>query len=84
MFNGNIAAIAKNCRCTLRGLVDGLEPKARELRDLSEIGDYEEWKNSKKSISNPIDLPEKKAATIKAAYIAEYRRKAASIGKKKK
>ena len=73
-----------NCRCTVRGLVDGLEPKARELRDLSEIGDYEEWKKRKKSESNPIDLPEKKAAVIKGAYIAEYRRKAASIGKKRK
>lgn len=73
-----------NCRCSLRGLVDGLEPKARELRDLSEIGDYEEWKNSKKSESNPIDLPEKKAAAIKGAYIAEYRRKAATVGKGKK
>lgn len=36
-----------NCRCTLRGLVDGLEPQARKYRDLSEIGDYEEWKKSK-------------------------------------
>lgn len=78
------AAEVYNCRCSLRGLVDGLEPKARELRDLSEIGDYEEWKKSKKSESNPIDLPEKKAAAIKGAYIAEYRRKAASVGKGKK
>lgn len=62
-----------NCRCTLRGLVDGLEPQARKYRDLSKIGDYEEWKKSKKSKSNPIDLPEKKAAAIKGAYIAEYR-----------
>lgn len=68
-----------NCRCSLRGLVDGLEPKARKLRDLSEIGDYEEWKKSKKSESNPIDLPEKKAAAIKGAYIAEYRRKANNL-----
>lgn len=64
-----------NCRCTLRGLVDGLTPMARQYRDLSKIGDYEEWKKGKAK-SNPITLPEDKGEAIKQAYIAEYRRKA--------
>lgn len=70
-----------NCRCTLRGVVAGLEPQARKFRDLSDIGgDYETWRNSKKKPeSNPITLPEEKGEAIKRAYIAEYRRKAASV-----
>lgn len=73
------AAEVYNCRCSLRGLVDGLEPKARELRDLSEIGDYEEWKNGKVE-PNPITLPEEKAEAIRQAEIAKYRRMAGETG----
>lgn len=75
-----------NCRCTVRGLVEGLEPMARKYRDLSDIGgDYESWKNSKeKPKTNGILLPEEKAENIRKAYIAEYRHKAASIGKRNK
>lgn len=75
-----------NCRCTLRGLVEGLEPQARKYRDLSDIGgDYEAWKNSKeKPQSNPITLPEEKEKAIRNTYIAEYRRKANSIKGSKK
>lgn len=73
------AAEVYNCRCSLRGLVDGLEPKARELRDLSEIGDYEEWKKGKVE-PNPITLPEEKAEAIRQAEIAKYRRMAGGTG----
>lgn len=73
------AAEVYNCRCSLRGLVDGLKPKARELRDLSEIGDYEEWKRGKAE-PNPITLPEEKAEAIRQAEIAKYRRMAGKTG----
>ena len=74
-----------NCRCTLRGVVDGLEPQARKFRDLSDIGgDYEAWKNSKKKPeSNPLTLPEEKGEAIRKTYIGKYRHMAASVGKKK-
>jgi hypothetical protein len=36
---------------------------------------YEQWKNEKKSTSNPITLPEEKAAAIRQSYIHEYSRK---------
>lgn len=64
-----------NCRCTTRGVVKGLEPQARKYRSLKDIEgmSYEQWKESKKVKTNPIDLPEKKAAAIKAKYIKEYR-----------
>ena len=77
-----------NCRCSLRGLVDGLEPMARKsMPDLVDLGNgqkisYEEWRNSKKSYSNPIDLPEKKAAAIRQSYINQYRRMAAQAKRK--
>lgn len=65
-----------NCRCTLRGIVAGLEPQSRKYR--SEEGlegmTWEEWKEAKPR-SNPITLPEEKAKNIKWRYIAEYRRK---------
>lgn len=65
-----------NCRCTVRALVTGLEPMARKYRSTSAIGDmtYEQWKQSKVEIPNPIDLPEKKAEAIKKSYIKEYKR----------
>ena len=74
-----------NCRCALRGLVDGLEPQARKYHDFDNIEGmtYDEWKKAK-SESNPITLPEEKGEAIRNAYIAEYRHKAASVGKKKK
>lgn len=63
-----------NCRCTLRAVVDGLEPRARKYQDpLIEGMTYDEWKNAK-ARSNPIDLPEKKGEAIKQAYNAEYRK----------
>lgn len=63
-----------NCRCTLRAVVDGLEQRARRYRDpLIEGMTYDEWKNAK-ARSNPIDLPEKKAAAIRGSYINEYKK----------
>lgn len=63
-----------NCRCSVRALVDGLEPRARKYQDpLIEGMTYDEWKNAK-ARSNPIDLPEKKGEAIKQSYNKEYRR----------
>lgn len=64
-----------NCRCALRGVVVGLEPRARKYRSTSALEGmtYQQWKESKKEKTNPIDLPEKKAKAIKGKYIKEYR-----------
>jgi SPP1 gp7 family putative phage head morphogenesis protein len=64
-----------NCRCTLRGIVAGLEPQARKYRDDSAIAGmtYDEWKKQKKSESNPITLPEEKGEAIAEKYGREYR-----------
>lgn len=63
-----------NCRCTLRGIVAGLEPRARKYRDDSMIDgmSYNEWKAQKKSKSNPITLPEEKGEAIARKYRREY------------
>lgn len=68
------------CRCSLRALIPGLQPMARNFRDLSatDSGDYETWKATKKSRSNPIDLQERKGEAIRQSYIAGYRKKARS------
>lgn len=44
-----IAAIVKNCRCSLRAVVDGLEPQAWKYRSDEALGGmtYEEWKAGK-------------------------------------
>ena len=64
-----------NCRCTVRGIVAGLEPQARKYRSDADLGGmtWEEWREQKKSESNPITLPEEKARAIKWSYIKEYR-----------
>ena len=64
-----------NCRCTVGGVVVGLEPQARKYRSNEALGGmtWEQWRNEKKSESNPITLPEEKAKTIKWSYIKEYR-----------
>lgn len=66
-----------NCRCTVRGVVTGLEPQARKYRSTEDLGGmtWEEWRNAKKSESNPITLPEEKARAIKWSYIREYMRR---------
>lgn len=77
-FPGDPAApgyLIYNCRCTVRGIVIGLEPQARKYRSTAAIGNmsYEEWKKQKKSQSNRITLPEEKAKSIKQYYINKYK-----------
>ena len=66
-----------NCRCTVRGVVDGLEPQAIKYRDASAIDgmSYDEWKAQKKSESNPITLQKDKGEAIAESYRREYRNK---------
>ena len=65
-----------NCRCTLMTVVKGYEIDASDisLRHNKNLGGmtYEQWKEEKKSTSNPITLPEEKANAARAAYIWEY------------
>ena len=65
-----------NCRCTLLPAIKGYaldvtDPSVRPNDKLGKMT-YEEWLNEKKSISNPITLPEEKAATIKGAWWKKY------------
>lgn len=62
-----------NCRCTLRGVVKGLERRSGQFRDDSAVGgmSYEEWLEAKPK-SNPILLPEEKGEAIRRSYIREY------------
>lgn len=62
-----------NCRCTLRGVVKGLERRSGLTRVTDEGQSYDEWRNGKAK-SNPIELPEKKGEAIKQSYLNEYRR----------
>lgn len=80
LFPGDPSAegfLIYNCRCTLRGVVAGLEPQARKYRDESALEGltYDEWKAQKKSQSNPITLQEEKGEAIAEKYRREYRRK---------
>lgn len=65
-----------NCRCTLLASIKGFEIDTTntDLRHDEHLGGltYEEWLAEKKSTSNPIDLPEKKAANIKGAWFGKY------------
>ena len=63
-----------NCRCSLRGVVKGLDRRSGQFRDDSAVGgmSYDEWRRAR-SKSNPIDLPEKKARNIKNKFIGDYR-----------
>lgn len=62
-----------NCRCTLRGIVKGLERRSGQFRDDSAIGDmtYDEWRDAKPEYRNILSQQEKGEA-IKRAYIREY------------
>jgi SPP1 gp7 family putative phage head morphogenesis protein len=78
LFPGDPSAegfLVWNCRCTLRGVVAGLEPQARKYRDESALEGltYDEWKAQKKSESNPITLPEEKGEAIAEKFRREYR-----------
>ena len=78
MYNGNVCAIAKNCRCTMISQVKGFETDVSDLslrHDANLEGmTYEEWKNEHESKSNPLTLPEEKGEAIRQAYLAEYRK----------
>lgn len=65
-----------NCRCSLRGVVKGLDRKSGQFRDDSEVGgmSYEEWLEAKPEYRNIMSQKEKGEA-IKRAYIREYKRK---------
>lgn len=68
-----------NCRCTLLAAIKGFEidvtdPSIRPMPKLKDMT-YEEWKESHKSVSNPIDLPEKKANAIRGAWNKSYKEK---------
>ena len=79
MFPGDPEADAANvynCRCTLLAAIKGFEldltdPNVRPNDKLGEMT-YEEWLAEKKSVSNPIDLPEQKAANIQGAWWKQY------------
>lgn len=70
-------AMIYNCRCTLLTVIPNHEIDTSDLslrHDAHLDGmTYEEWKEDRKSKSNPIDLPEKKAAAIKGSYINKYK-----------
>ena len=79
MFPGDPEAAPANvynCRCTLLASIKGFEIDTTntDLRHDEHLGGltYEEWLAEKKSTSNPIDLPEKKAANIKGAWFGKY------------
>lgn len=65
-----------NCRCSLRGVVKGLDRKSGKFRDDSAVGgmSYDEWRDAKPEYRNILSQKEKGEA-IKRAYIREYRRK---------
>lgn len=65
-----------NCRCTLRGVVKGLDRKSGEFRDDSAVGhmSYDAWLDAEER-HNPILLPEEKGEAIKMSYIREYRKR---------
>lgn len=68
------AAEIYNCRCTLRAIVKGLEPRSGQYRDNSAIDgmSYEEWKNAKAK-SQDILMQENKGKAIKGSYISGYK-----------
>lgn len=76
MFPGDPAAegfLIWNCRCKTRSVIDGLEPRAYNMRSTEAIGmSYEEWKEGH-GTSDPITKQEDIAAAMKRRYIREYR-----------
>lgn len=79
LFPGDVSASGENiynCRCTLITAIEGYEHDLSDtsLRHDERLGKmtYEEWQKEKKSTSNPITLPEEKAAAYKQMYINEY------------
>lgn len=63
-----------NCRCTLLSQIKGYEIDPKKMHP-ENVGDmtYEEWRESRKEVHNPITLPEEKQNNIRMAWISEYR-----------
>lgn len=62
-----------NCRCSLRGVVKGLDRRSGQFRDSSAVGNmsYSEWRKAKPE-SQDILLQEQKGDAIRRSYIREY------------
>lgn len=64
-----------NCRCSIRGVVKGLEPQAYKYRDESVVGmSYEEWLEAKPEPQD-IQHQEKVGKAIEQKEAGKYRRK---------
>lgn len=62
-----------NCRCSLRGVVKGLERRAVQYRDDKIEGmTYDEWRNAK-ATSKKITAPDEKTKSAKQGYVNEYK-----------
>lgn len=72
------AANIYNCRCTTIASIKGFEDDASNLleRNVDKLGGmtYEEWKNEKKSKSDPILKQDQIAMLMKRMYGAQYAR----------
>lgn len=69
--NGDASEIY-NCRCSIRGVVKGLEPQAYKYRDESVVGmSYEEWLEAKPE-SQDILHQDKVAQAMRNKYAREY------------
>lgn len=62
-----------NCRCSIRGVVKGLDRRSGKFRDNSAIGgmSYDEWRNAKVTPKD-ILFQQKKSEAARLAYIKEY------------
>lgn len=62
-----------NCRCSIRGIVAGLEPQARKLRSLEGIEgmSYDEWRESHVEKPHRITKQEEIAEIMRRKYIRE-------------
>jgi SPP1 gp7 family putative phage head morphogenesis protein len=65
-----------NCRCSLRGVVKGLDRKSGKFRDDSAVGgmSYDEWRDAKEE-SRDILHQDKVAEAMRRKYTREYRGK---------
>lgn len=84
LFPGDPAApghLIWNCRCSIRGVVAGLEPQARKYRSLEDIEgmSYDKWRESHVEKPHRITKQEEIAETMRRRYINEDYRS----GKKK-
>lgn len=69
------AHLVYNCRCTLQGLVKGLNDEDEDVRSNSAVGgmSYEEWKKVHKSESRPITSQAEKGERIRNSEINKYK-----------